>query len=167
MPQRWHQVEDTPPAHQTRRGGTASLVLKAFLIVGTIGFFAWPEPGSEAPTGAAVLLIALVAAAVALLVLRLLRRTRPLLLPYLTRGLRRLRGEGSVLDATENVLSVVAVLGWLLVVVGLVVVGVMAALGHKGVPEAVVIVPLCVSVGAQIVLWAMGRGEFPGGEGGA
>lgn len=91
----------------------------------------------------------------------LLRRTRPLLLPYVVWGVRRLRGEGPVSDFMENVLFVLVILGFLVAAVGLVVVGVMAALGHRGVPEAVVLGPFCVGVGAKVVLWAMGRDEFP------
>jgi quinol-cytochrome oxidoreductase complex cytochrome b subunit len=113
--------------------------------------------------------VALIRAALTLLVLRLLRRMRPLLLPYVVWAVRRLRGEGPVSDLMETVLVVVAILGFSVAVVGLIVVAVMAALGHGhgGVPEAAVLVPFCVGVGARVVLWAMGRDEFPfSGDGG-
>jgi hypothetical protein len=150
-----------------RRGGAISLVLKAFLLIGTIGLIVWagtlPDNGQQDPVGWDLLLVALIGAALTLLVLRLLRRMRPLLLPYVVWAVRRLRGEGPVSDVMESVLVVVAILGFSVAVVGLIVVAVLAALGHghAGVPEAAVLVSFCVGVGARVVLWAMGRDEFP------
>lgn len=150
-----------------RRGGTTSLALKAFLLMGTIGLIVWagtlPDHAQQDPVGWDLLLVALIGAALALLVLRLLRRTRPLLLPYVVWAVRRLRGEGSVSDFVEGVLVGLTILGFSVAVVGLIVVAVTSALGHGhgGVPEAAVLVPFCVGVGARVVLWAMGRDEFP------
>jgi len=156
-----------------RRGGTTSLVLKAFLLMGTIGLIVWagtlPGNAQQDPLGWDLLLVALIGAALTLLVLRILRRTRPLLLPYVVRALRRIRGEGPVSNIMASVLVGLAILGFLVAVVGLIVVGVTAALGHGngGIPEAAVLVPFCVGVGSRIVLWAMGRDEFPfSGDGG-
>jgi hypothetical protein len=164
-----HRVNADRDELGARRGGTTSLVLKAFLLTGTIGLIVWagtlPDNAQQDPVGFDLLLVALIGAALTLLVLRLLRRTRPLLMPHLVWGVRRFRGEGPVLDVIAIVLVVLAILGYLLALVGLVVVAVMAAFGHQGVPEAVVVTPFCVGVGATVVLWAMGRAELPTGGG--
>ena len=84
-----HEVKASDTRLRARRGGTASLVLKAFLITGTVGLFVWegflPNDDSEPPVAWDVLLFALPAAALVLLVLRLLRRRQPLM-PYAVRG---------------------------------------------------------------------------------
>jgi hypothetical protein len=146
-----------------------SLVLKAFLIAGTVGLFVWadmlPDDADSEPVGWDLLLVALIGAALALLLLRLMRRTRPLMIPYVVRRVRRLRGDGPIVEAVAGVLAILAVLGFLLALVMLLVLAIAAALWHGGIPEALVLGPFCVAVGARVVLWAMGRGEFPDGDG--
>jgi hypothetical protein len=67
---RAHEVDAGHTAVRARRGGMTSLVLKAFLIAGTVGLFVWadmlPDDADSEPVGWDLLLVALIGAALAL-----------------------------------------------------------------------------------------------------
>lgn len=145
-------------------------MLKIFVVMATVGLLVWaaylPDDDEEPPLGWVVLSLAVLIAALALVVLRLFGRSRPLI-----RLIRRLHGhapalepaELRIVDSIELALDLVCAVAFVVFALGLLAVGVAAIGWHARLPVAVGVVPFSVLVGGGIGLWLIGRGEFPGG----
>ena len=162
-----------------RRGGTTSIALKGFLLVGTLGLFVWagflPDNDDEPPLGWVLLFGALLIATLGVLVLRVLGRSRPLIVPIIRVLIAVHRGPDgggaalnpsvrALLHFVGGVLAVVWFTGWVAFVVAMIVVVVVAIGWNATIPVALGVTPLCVALAAQFGLWLIGYGGSPGGD---